>query len=227
MLTLHSFLVRLEAAEFAVSDDEIETLARAQISMTDQAGALRGAYLKCLTAATKRALPAGPPVAPGELTDDAQEEQLETLRTIGVRYRERINAGFRAEGITDALERNQKMNYTRTDEAALRKYVEHGMDIRALHPPAVAKFALREGLDRLPPRPANRALRLLNTVRASLTRIDRNAALMSARDKRRTVSDLTKLVEKIQRELAPGASSTRGSDGEKAKPDDDEDARVA
>lgn len=194
----------LAKSNFVASDEQIETLARLNLTGLQQTDNVRGSYLKVLVAGVQKAI--GKPAARGARK---LSEAAEVLAQVHERYYAAVLKGITTPDVADdesldrdartarSLERNRRSNFARSAKSLVNKFIDSGGDVMTINATTVTKTELQSFVLSMRQKLQATGVTLEHKAQLAMARIDEAARELADEDKEAAVTLVSETMAKL------------------------------
>lgn len=190
-------------SNFVATEEQVETLARLNLSGLQQTDSVRGSYLKVLVAGVQKAM------KPGARGARKLTEAVEVLAQVHERYYNAVLKGITSPDVADdesldreirtarSLERNRRSNFARSSKSLVNKFVDSGGDIMTINATSVTKAELQSFVLSMRQKLAATGVTLEHRAQLAMTRIEEAARELADEDKDAALSVVSETMAKL------------------------------
>lgn len=203
----------LTKSNFVATEEQVESLARLNLSGLQQTDNVRGSYLKVLVAALQKT---GKPSGRGRKAT----EVMESLTAVHDRFYEAVLRGITTPDVADdetldreartqrSLERNRRSNFARSAKSLVNKFIDAGGDVFTINASTVTKAELQSFVLSMKQRIQATGVTLEHRAQLAMTRMEEAARELADEDKdaaltlvSETMAHLTNLLSELGRDF--------------------------
>lgn len=196
-----SVVVVLAKNNFAATEDQIETLARMNLSGIQTQDSVRGSYLRALVAEIKKT---AKPAKRGRLSEVA-----DVLGQVHERFYAAVLRGVTTPEVADdetldreirttrSLERNRRSNFARSAKSLLNKFIDAGGDIQTLNAATVTKAELQAFVLSMKQRLNATGVTVEHKAQLAMARVEEAARELADDDKDAAVAMVSETMAKL------------------------------
>lgn len=192
----------LAKSHFIATDDQVEVLARMNVSGIQTLENVGGSYLKVLVAGLQKA---GKPAGRGRKIG----EILDALGQVHERFYAAVLRGITTPDVADdetldkelrtarSLERNRRSNFARSAKSLVNKFIDSGGDIFTLNASTVTKSELQAFVLSMRQRSQASGVTLEHKAQLAMTRVEEAARELADDDKDAAVAMVSETMAKL------------------------------